>query len=51
MTMIDVGGAALATGVTLLILNQPKKVGEENPVQVTPTVGRGSAGVSFYMPF
>lgn len=52
VSMIAVGGVALATGVTLLILNQPKKVGgESSPVQVTPTVAPNAAGVSFSMPF
>ena len=51
VSMIAVGGAALASGVVLLVLNQPKKVGEDNKVKITPAVTPGGAGVSFAMPF
>lgn len=51
VSMLAVGGAVLATGVVMLIVNQPKKVVEGSPVQVTPTATPGGAGVAMSMTF
>lgn len=44
------GGVAVAAGITMVIMNQPKAVVESRP-QVVPTFTRDGAGVSLSMPF
>lgn len=48
VSLFVVGGAALASGVAMLVLNQPRAVQvEEKPhTAVTPFVGRGTVGLS-----
>jgi hypothetical protein len=48
VSLFAVGGALLAGGTTMLILNQPRVVPEEAParVSVAPLLGRGSVGLS-----
>ena len=48
VSLFAVGGAALASGVAMLVLNQPRVLPAEEPTHaaVAPLVGRGTVGLS-----